>query len=180
MTIAAIKRIIDPRDIAQIVLTHEHFDHTGGVKSLFEETEGSAKILAHSYASQKIERGESLFASLLGGTMPKMPVDIKLSGGETLVIGDDQYNVLSTPGHTPGCICLYNDSHKRLFSGDTVFAHGSFGRYDLAGGNLRQLKESLRLLHSLDVDAFYPGHDAMVEYEGNYHITTSMQNIEHL
>ncbi len=173
-----INRYINPSKIRQIILTHEHFDHTGGVKKLYEQTKGNATIIAHEYASKKIEIGESFFASLLGGEMPKMPVDIKLSGNETLVIGDETYTVLSTPGHTPGCICLYSETSKTLFSGDTVFAYGSYGRYDLPGGNLLQLKESLRLLHSLDVESIYPGHESIVEKDGKKQIGLSVQNIE--
>ncbi len=173
-----IREVIDPSKIIQIILTHEHFDHTGGVKKIYEQTEGNAQIIAHAYASKKIENGDSFFAELLGGEMPKMPVDVKLSGNETLQVGNEMFLVLSTPGHTPGCICLYSEKSKTLFSGDTVFAHGSYGRYDFPGGNLTQLKESLRLLHLLDVENLYPGHEEIVEKDGKRHIRLSLQNIE--
>jgi glyoxylase-like metal-dependent hydrolase (beta-lactamase superfamily II) len=104
--IQQIAEYVDLTDITQIILTHEHFDHAGGVKQLFEATNKKATIIAHKDAATKIEKGESMFARLLGGTMPKMNVHQKLSGGEILQIGDKDFKVMSTPGHTPGCICL--------------------------------------------------------------------------
>jgi hydroxyacylglutathione hydrolase len=174
--IKQISSFIDIKQIKQIILTHEHYDHAGGVKKLYDLT-GGAEIIAHEFASKKIEKGESLFARMLGGEMPRMPVDIQLIGGETLQIGNEMFQVFSTPGHTPGCICLYSKTSKTLFSGDTVFAHGSYGRYDFPGGNLSQLKESLRLLHSLDVKDLYPGHESIVIGDANKHISLSLQNI---
>ena len=178
--IRKINNIINPTDISQIILTHEHYDHTGGVKKLFNSTGGKAQIIAHAYAASKIEKGESFFAKLLGGEMPKMPVDMKLMGNEILQIGDEMFQVFSTPGHTPGCICLYSKEHKTLFSGDTVFAHGSFGRYDLPGGNLTELRQSIRFLYTLGVESLYPGHESVVEKDANKHITLSLQQIESL
>ena len=123
-----ISEIIDLNEIKQLILTHEHYDHCGGVREIFEQANDKTKIFAHEKASDKIERGESDFAKMLGGFMPKMPVDVKLKDNEEITIGDDDFQVLNTPGHTPGCICLYNSKHKVLISGDTVFAYGSFRR----------------------------------------------------
>ena len=176
--IAQIQSFIDMTNIEQIILTHEHYDHTGGVKKIHDLTDGKAKIIAHEFASKKIEKGESLFAKMLGGKMPKMPVDIKLLGDETLQLGDEMFRILSTPGHTPGCICLYSKISKTLFSGDTVFAHGSFGRYDLPGGNLSHLKDSLKILNDLDVEHLLPGHESVVKGDANHHISLSLRNIE--
>ncbi|MBS3778590.1 MAG: MBL fold metallo-hydrolase, partial [Candidatus Thermoplasmatota archaeon] len=69
-----ISEYINLNDIYQIILTHEHFDHAGGVKQLFEATDEKAIVIAHKDAVDKIEKGESMFARLLGGTMPQMPV----------------------------------------------------------------------------------------------------------
>jgi hydroxyacylglutathione hydrolase len=164
--------------IKQIILTHEHYDHCGGVKLLYELTNSKAKIFAHEKAADKIESGESDFAEMLGGVMPKMPVDNMLRENDELIIGDEYFRVLNTPGHTPGCICLYNPEKKILFSGDTVFAYGSFGRYDLAGGNPYDLKKSIQKLEKLDVLDIYPGHESIVENDGNDHLKKSLQNID--
>lgn len=174
-----IAEYVDLTDIIQIILTHEHFDHAGGVKQLFEATDEKAIVIAHKDAATKIEKGESMFARLLGGTMPKMPVDQKISGGETLKIGDKEFKVIYTPGHTPGCICLYNNETKTLFSGDTVFANGSFGRTDLPGGNSAELKESIKQLSKLDVERLYPGHEMIVEENGNHHLQLALKNVNY-
>lgn len=174
-----IAEYVDLSSISQIILTHEHFDHAGGVKQLFEATNEKATVIAHKDAATKIEKGESMFARLLGGTMPKMPVDQKLSGGETLQIGNKDFEVIHTPGHTPGCICLYNKETKTLFSGDTVFANGSFGRTDFPGGNSAELKESIKQLSKLDVERLYPGHEMIVEENANHHLQLALKNVNY-
>jgi len=176
----SLKKIINPTLITQIILTHEHFDHCGGVKKLYDITGGKAKIIAHSNASDKIEKGESQFAKMLGGVMPKMPVDVTLNEGDTIKIGDETCEVLHTPGHTPGCMCLYSRASKSLISGDTVFSHGSFGRYDFPGGSLKQLKQSIERLSTLDVENLYPGHESYIEGEGNKHVAMALKNIRYL
>jgi len=175
-----IKKYIDPKQIKQIILTHEHFDHCGGVKKIFEKTGKKAKIFAHENASKKIEKGESEFAKMLGGEMPKMPVDIKLKNSDKLIIGDEEFNVIHTPGHTPGCICLYNKKTKSLISGDTVFSYGSFGRYDFPGGDVNLLKKSIEQLSKLDVENLYPGHESIVEGNANEHIALSFKNSRYI
>jgi len=177
--LSQISEYINLNDISQIILTHEHFDHAGGVKQLFEATNEKAIVIAHKDAADKIEKGESMFARLLGGTMPQMPVDQKLSGGEILQIGDKDFEVTSTPGHTPGCICLYSKETKTLFSGDTVFANGSFGRTDFPGGSSAELKESIKKLSKLDVNRLYPGHEMIVEKNGNHHIHLALKNVNY-
>ena len=172
-----ISEITDLLKIKQIILTHEHYDHCGGVRKLSDETNSKAKILAHEKASDKIQNGESDFAAMLGGAMPKMPVDVKLKDKDEITIGDETFQILNTPGHTPGCICLYNVKNKVLISGDTVFAYGSFGRYDFPGGDVYQLKESIQRLKNLDVSDLYPGHESVVKDDGNKHIEKSLRNI---
>ncbi len=174
-----LKEILDPKTIKQIILTHEHFDHSGGVKNIHNLSNETASIIAHPQATQKIEQGKSMFAKMLGGTMPKMPVDTQVDEGATLQIGDDEFTVLHTPGHTPGCICLYSKQHKTLFSGDTVFAHGSFGRTDFPGGSHSDLKKSIKRLTNLDIEYLYPGHEEWIEGDANAHIKQSLQNISY-
>ena len=172
-----IREIINPEKLLQIILTHEHYDHCGGLKKIYEISNGNVKVFAHTQASDKIEKGESDFARILGGTMPKMPVDIKLNNKEIIKIGDEDFHVIHTPGHTPGCICLYSKQSKTLFSGDTVFAYGSFGRYDFPGGDIYALKNSIKKLSELDIIYLYPGHETIVEGDGNLHVKKSWENI---
>jgi hydroxyacylglutathione hydrolase len=175
-----IKKLVDPATINQIIITHEHFDHCGGVKKIFEITDGKTKIMAHREASEKIERGESEFAKMLGGIMPKMSVDIKLKDGDTIIVGDETFDVLHTPGHTPGCICLYSKTSKSLISGDTVFSHGSFGRYDFPGGDAYLLRQSIERLAKLDIINLYPGHESIVEGNGKKHMNMVLRSIRSL
>jgi len=172
-----IKEFVDLKEIKHIILTHEHYDHCGGVREIYDLLDGKAKIYAHEKASDKIERGDSDFARMLGGVMPKMPVNVKLKDKDEIKIGDEKFQVLNTPGHTPGCICLYDPKNKVLFSGDTVFAYGSFGRYDFPGGDAYELKESIERLTKLDVLDLYPGHESIVKDDGNKHIERSFRNI---
>ena len=175
-----IKRRINPHLIEQIILTHEHFDHCGGVKEIYEFTNKNAKVMAHIYASEKIEKGESHFAEMLGASMPKMPVDIKLKNGDMVKIGDETFEVIHTPGHTPGSLCLYSKKIKSLFSGDTIFSFGSFGRYDFPEGDFNQLKNSIEKLAKLDILNIYPGHEIVVVGEGNKHMNMTLRNIRSL
>ena len=168
---------INPEEITQIILTHEHYDHVGGSKAIYQLTNNKAQILAHKYAQKKIESKESLFANLIGGSMPEISIHQSLKGGEYLMIGDHKYETIHTPGHTPGCICLYCSKTKTLFSGDTVFSFGSFGRTDLPGGSIFQLRESLENLSQLNINQMYPGHESIVENDAKNHILLSYKNI---
>jgi len=175
-----IKKIVDPTSIKQIILTHEHFDHCGGVKKLHDLTDGKAKIVSYENAADKIERGESIFARLLGGVMPKMPVDVRLLDGYTINMGDETFEVIHTPGHTPGSMCLYSKTSKSLISGDTIFAYGSFGRYDFPDGDPVLLRQSIEKLAELDVENLYPGHELYVEGEGKEHMAMVLKSIRYL
>jgi len=161
--VSDIKEIIDPERIQQIIITHEHFDHCGGVRKLHDIISDSVKIMAHVDASDKIERGDSDFARMLGGE-----------------IGDETYRVIHTPGHSPGSMCLYAEKSKTLFSGDTVFSHGSFGRYDFPGSDAGLLRDSIERLSKLDVEYLYPGHESIVEGDGNRHIGMTLRNTSFL
>ena len=129
--------------IETIVLTHCHFDHIARVKEIAHMCK--AKVAIHKEDAR--------------GLVP----DILLAEGDT--IGD--FVVLHTPGHTPGCICLYSEKDRLLFSGDTVFADGYFGRYDFPGGSRAELARSLDRLSALDVEGLFAGHGAPTEENGS-------------
>ena len=143
-------------------------------------TGGYAKIVSYENAADKIERGESIYAKLLGGVMPKMPVDVRLINGDTINIGDEAFEVIHTPGHTPGSMCLYSKVSKSLISGDTIFAYGSFGRYDFPGGDPVLLIQSIEKLAELDVKNLYPGHELYVEDGGKEHMAMVLESIRYL
>jgi len=139
---------------------------------------GNAQILAHKNSVNNLEKGESSFARLLGGVMPKIHVDTALSDGEHIFLGDEEFNIMYTPGHSLGSICLYCKKSRSLISGDTIFAHGDFGRYDLPGGDFNALIKSIERLAALDVKYLYPGHGPIVEEYEKDHVLNSLRNIQ--
>ncbi len=154
--------------IETIVLTHCHFDHIARVKEIAHMCK--AKVAIHTMdALGLIEDARSLsmnFGARSPGTVP----DIKLKDGNT--IGD--FVVIHTPGHTPGCICLWSERDQVLISGDTVFADGYFGRYDFPGGSRTDLARSLERLSGLDVEGLYAGHGQSTEEGGSRCIAAAM------
>lgn len=176
-TLEGIKKHLDLTAIKYIVLTHEHYDHCGGVSILRDHIE-NAEILAHTKGVSKLQSGISSFAQLLGGEMPQINVDKPVSGGEVLRFGDTDFQVIYTPGHSPGCICFYDRENQILISGDTIFSGGSFGRYDLPGGDLTELQHSIEKLSELEIQGLYPGHGPHVKHNGKRHVLMSLRNIQ--
>jgi len=154
--------------IETIVLTHCHFDHIARVKEIAHMCK--AKVAIHTMdALGLIEDARSLsmnFGARSPGTVP----DIKLKDGDK--IGD--FVVIHTPGHTPGCICLWSEKDGVLISGDTVFADGYFGRYDFPGGSRTDLSRSLERLAGLDVEGLYAGHGQPTTEGGSRCIAAAM------
>jgi glyoxylase-like metal-dependent hydrolase (beta-lactamase superfamily II) len=141
-------------DIKLILLTHGHIDHVGALKEVKEAT--NAEVAIHiDDANFKRYRSSGL---VLGLFYPHPPApDRLLKDGDTLDIAGMRFEVIHTPGHTAGGICLLRDGV--VFSGDTLFNYG-IGRSDLLGGNHSQLLESIRskLLVLDDDTVVYPGH----------------------
>ena len=136
---------LEGKELKAILLTHGHFDHVGAVKELVAET--GCKVYIHA-------------ADL---SLPPMITAGQLYYTHTYAEGDTispiegaQLNVLHTPGHTPGSVCLLLGD--QMFSGDTLF-EGSCGRMDLPGGDQLQMHQSLNRLVSLQADYHvHPGH----------------------
>ena len=154
--------------IETIVLTHCHFDHIARVKEIAHMC--NAKVAIHTAdALGLIEDAKSLSLNF-GARSPGLVPDLRLQDGNT--IGD--FLVLHTPGHTPGCICLWSKKDKILISGDTVFADGYFGRYDFPGGSRAELARSLERLAAYDVEGLYPGHGEPIEEGGSRCIAAAL------
>ncbi|MHB9132308.1 MAG: MBL fold metallo-hydrolase [Armatimonadota bacterium] len=138
-----------------IVCTHGHWDHTMGLSELMEAT--GAPVAIHASDAEMIEHPSFAPFSFPFELTPVTP-DRLLEEGDVIEVGGHQCTVLHTPGHTPGCICLYDDADHVLFSGDTLFA-GTYGRIDLPGGNPEDMVQSLRRLSTLPPETqAYPGH----------------------
>ncbi len=139
-----------------ILATHNHMDHIGAVKELKEAT--GAEFAIHADDAPSLEASASRFRSYLGmAADPPPPPERLLKGGDTIAIGDLQFTVLHTPGHTPGGICLLG--HGVVFSGDTLFNFG-IGRTDFPGGSMAQLLNNIhtKLLILPDQTTVLPGH----------------------
>ncbi|MBQ8352066.1 MAG: MBL fold metallo-hydrolase [Clostridia bacterium] len=153
--------------IDKILLSHAHFDHMLAVDDWREKT--GAPLAVHEADAAALGDGEKnvyrLFTGHDGGTAPAEQL---LREGDTIAVGDEYLTVLHTPGHTPGCMCLY--APGILLSGDTLFA-GDIGRSDLPGGRTSELMASLRELGKLPPDTkVYPGHgpQTTIEREKKY------------
>jgi hydroxyacylglutathione hydrolase len=143
--------------VKQIVITHAHIDHVGGAMKLRAAT-GAPILLNHNdYTLLKML---DLQADWIGMQSPgKVEIDHSLNEQDTVKAGALTANVMHTPGHTEGSICLYFSAEKRLIAGDTLFA-GSIGRTDLPGGSFEKIMRSLhdKLLSLPDETAVVPGH----------------------
>jgi len=157
--------------IEEIVLTHCHFDHTAHIAQIRAMT--GAKTAIHRLDAPALSDDLLSSAMLFGEKAAPVTMDRLLDDGDR--VGD--LVVIHTPGHTPGSLCLYHEGEEVLISGDTVFTHGSFGRYDLPGGNLPALKASLKKLSGYAVRGVYPGHGDPVREGGNRHIAAALQVI---
>ena len=144
--------------IALIVATHNHIDHVGALRSVKDAT--GAKYAVHEADSK--EAMPAMFGRMMGlmlGSSLRAPPqpDRLLKDGEIIEIGDLKFEVLHTPGHSPGGISL--SGNGVVFSGDTLFNLG-IGRTDLAGGDYAKLIESIsaKLMVLPDSTIVYPGH----------------------
>ena len=132
------------KTVSAILLTHGHFDHVGGVREIFSQTDCDIYL-----CPADCQMPEMMTAGPLCYTNSYTEGDILHLAGLTI-------QVLHTPGHTPGSVCLLCEN--ALFAGDTLFA-GSCGRTDLPGGDWDTLASSLARLKALPEDyAVYPGH----------------------
>lgn len=125
-----------------ILLTHGHFDHIWRAQELRNRT--GAPLYIHELDAEMLTDSiKNAFTTFTGGKFVINEADILLHEGDEIALGDEKLAVLHTPGHTKGSVCF--DTGDCLITGDTIFAEG-FGRYDLYGGSLSELKASLSRL----------------------------------
>jgi hydroxyacylglutathione hydrolase len=162
--------------VRDILITHAHIDHVGGLKKMREAT--AAPVLMHQ-ADLLLYQAMELQAQFLGVATPEITdVDEFLTEGKSIKWGNYELRVLHTPGHSQGSVCLYlpretnvirDVSSPRipigvrepglLFAGDTLF-EGSIGRTDLWGGSMKEIMRSLKtkVMALPDETTVFPGH----------------------
>jgi len=164
--------VIRGHDPELIILTHCHFDHTCAAPAISEMT--GAKIAIHEEDALLLGDDRATAAVMFGKHAPEITPDILLHGGETLEFDGFVLEVIHTPGHTRGGICLYEPETRSLFSGDTIFPDGGIGRYDL-GGDISALADSIERLTTLDVAVLYPGHFRVTDVDVPAQIRLSLK-----
>ncbi|MBW1680110.1 MAG: MBL fold metallo-hydrolase [Deltaproteobacteria bacterium] len=158
-----------PEDMDLVIVTHAHPDHLEGIRRFAQ----SDTLVALSQVEMDlVNKVASHYGEALG--LSGFGPHLLLREGE-LHVGDVRLEVLLTPGHSPGSICLYWPQERVLFTGDVVFLRG-VGRTDLPGGDGAQLKESIKRIAALDVEILLPGHGDIVV--GAHEVRANFSDIE--
>jgi glyoxylase-like metal-dependent hydrolase (beta-lactamase superfamily II) len=152
---------VNIKNVQTVVLTHSHYDHIGGLTELTSKAHPT--IMIHPYEQSELHTITTL-------------TPVSINEGDTVKGGDYLFQVLHTPGHTSGSICLYEANKLILISGDTIFSYGGFGRTDLPTGNTKDLIQSIRRISQLQVHHLLPGHEDPIIKDASTHVTSALKN----
>lgn len=142
-----------------LVLTHCHFDH---IYFAGEMQKNGCKIFASVETKKFVEKlSEETYANFVG-LNAEIKIDVILKDGDVLSNDNFKLKVIETPGHCEGAICLWDEEGHFLFSGDTMFDMGVYGRTDLIGGDENKIKSSIKKLWALKPKVIFPGHGTVV------------------
>ena len=146
-------KAVNPHSSIRVIATHGHLDHLWGAAWACAQWGMPVQVPEADIPMAKAMQQQY---DLFGIRSQALPFNIQALSETSLA--DFNLQILPTPGHTPGSVCLYSPEDKVLFSGDTLFQMG-FGRTDLPGGNWGELMNSLERLFCLPADVVvFPGH----------------------
>jgi len=149
---------IAKNDIRYVINTHSHPDHYEG-SVLFNNSD--AKIALHEKEVEFVKGVGSSLYNLFGLEAPDVQISLILKEGN-ISLGEETFEVLLIPGHSPGSIGLYWPTRKVLFSGDVIF-YQNVGRSDFPGGSGSSLKQSIVSLSKLEIETLFPGHMNVID-----------------
>lgn len=145
-----IKKVINPDKIETVILTHLHYDHIGCFE-LFKNAKFYASPLG--IKSLKEDKENTILNPQIANIF-----NVKLEDISQLKLPKN-FEIILTPGHSIGSLCIYEKENKILFSGDTIFNNGGIGRYDLPTSNYEELTNSLTKLSKYNIEILCSGHD---------------------
>lgn len=147
--------------LTKIILTHGHFDHVNGLLELKLNFSDAPIFMHQSDLSlyKKAPQNTKYWTKQDPGPVP--PIDEFLEDEQIITLGETKLQVIHTPGHTPGSVCLYNEGDDILLSGDTLFKDG-YGRVDFSYSSPAKMKQSLNKLAKL------PGHTQVFSGHGDF------------
>ncbi len=163
-----------------VIFTHGHADHISGVKPL-RQNYPQIKVCVHKADAGMFTNPAENLSALAGAKFTSEPADMIIESEGPIEFADIQLDVLHTPGHTPGGICLYSKADKLVFTGDTLFAE-SVGRTDFGNNpekDSQQLIESIRekLLTLPDQTVCLPGHGPKTTIQNEKRSNPFLQSI---
>ena len=177
LIIKELERYIKIADLELIILTHCHYDHAAAAATIAEKS--GAEVGIHKADIEGVNDDYLSVSVLFGERAPTVKPTVTYEEGDKIPIGNGEYlEVIHTPGHSRGSICLYEPISKSLFSGDTVFPGGGFGRTDFEGCEPEKMAGSIEKLTKHDVKNLYSGHGATNERDGKKKKMTSSRKLK--
>jgi len=160
--------------LTHIIITHSHSDHIDALDDLSKHFP-IAKIIISEIDNCTLNSNSYTLSDMLGTNAPVTRANVTVKDNDIISVCGYDAKIISTPGHTPGSICIYFENYNILFSGDTLF-YESVGRTDFPGGSYKSISVSIKdkLFILPDKTIVYPGHNSETtiihEKESNFYI----------